>query len=285
MTTRAVSQILLPTEERIGDYLDIKRGFPSRTFAGLDPFLLIDHAGPLQIAAGSAATSNAHPHRGFEAITYVLQGELAHADSKGHRGTLCAGALQRMTAGSGIVHDESPGAALLANGGRLELVQLWVNLARPDKMRPAEYQDVAPAEVPIVELPGVTLRVLAGDVFGVRGPVRTRQSMLYVHATIAANRVLRQPLDDDVNAAVFVLGGTVSSAGRLATADQCIVFSPRGGDVVVSGVDDTSDVLLIAGEPLREPVARWGPFVMNTREEIVRAVEEYRAGAFGDLAP
>ena len=266
--------------------MTIRRSFPTGTIDFVDPFLLFDHLGPIDLAPGAPGFPE-HPHRGFETVTYLLEGEMEHRDSFGHHGALRPGDVQWMTAGSGLVHSEMPSAAMQRDGGGLHGFQIWVNLPRRDKMIAPHYQEFAADRIPRAEADGVTARVVAGRALGVEGAVETRTPILYVHFTLAPGAVVTQPVPRVQTAIAYVIAGQAQVAGSDGPAPEgsMIVFHRDADSVQLSNAGATPlDLLLLAGEPLDEPVARYGPFVMNNREEIVQAVDDYRAGKMGTIA-
>lgn len=293
MTTRAglrpVRMILTGVEQREGAGFLVRRPFPGRVVDQLDPFLLLDEMGPEDLPPGEAPGAPAHPHRGFETVTYLLAGELDHRDSRGHAGALRPGDVQWMTAGDGVVHSELPGAGIRARGGRMHGFQLWVNLPRALKRTAPRYQDVRAADVPVAASDDgrAVVRVLAGEALGARAAVHTRTPIVVLHASLAPGGALHQPVPPGWTAMAYVFDGRarLGREGRLARAGQLVVLDDEGAVVAVEADGETgpAEVLLLAGEPLREPVARYGPFVMNTEIELAEAVDDYHAGRMGEL--
>jgi len=269
-----------------GDGVELRRAFPGPALADLDPFLLLDQMGPMEVAPGNARGFPAHPHRGFETVTYLLSGEMKHRDSWGNRGTLRPGDVQWMTAGSGLVHSEMPGDTLMREGGKLLGFQLWINLPRRDKMIPPRYQDTPSERIPVARNAEgtVSAKVIAGESLGMKGIIETRIPILYLHLTMAPGGVFEQPLPRTENAFAYVIEGEGAFGGSTAGASQ-VALLDRAGDAVrvVNRGQQPLDFLLIAGEPIGQPVARYGPFVMNSKEEIVQAVEDFRSGRMGSL--
>ena len=245
---------------------------------------MIDHFGPLQVAPGGSGGLNAHPHRGFETVTLLFDGGMEHHDSLGNHGVLLPGDVQWMTAASGIVHAEYHEREFAKRGGTLHGIQLWVNLPARDKMRPPGYQDIGSARIAEVDVEGGIARVIAGEFNGVRGPARTHTPMLVMHLQSKAGGSVAVPLPEDWNALAYVIRGAARSADLPLRQRQMAVFAPGSGAVELDIAAD-SDVLLLAGEPIDEPVASWGPFVMNTREEIMQAHRDYASGRMGAVPP
>ena len=273
-------------------------GFPvRRTFAGidtrdLDPFIMMDQMGEVEYQPGEPKGTNWHPHRGFETVTYIIDGAFQHQDSHGGGGFITDGATQWMTAGGGILHIETPPADLVIRGGTFHGVQLWVNLPGKDKMVDPAYQNLEGGDVTLLATDdgGALVRVIAGDLAGHKGPGSTRTPITFVHATIAPGAQLNIPWEPTYNALVYVLAGSgkVGTERRPVRTGQTVLFGT--GDHLTVSADGTQEsrygameVLLLGGEPIREPVAQYGPFVMNTREELVKAVEDFQSGRFGQI--
>ena len=273
-------------------------GFPvRRTFAGisahdLDPFIMMDQMGDVDYAPGEPKGTNWHPHRGFETVTYIMDGAFEHQDSHGGGGFIKDGATQWMTAGAGILHIETPPAELVVSGGTFHGVQLWVNLPGKDKMIDPAYQNLEGGDVALLSSDdgGALVRVIAGDLAGHRGPGSTHTPITFVHATIAPGASLSVPWNPSYNALVYVLAGSakVGAQGRPVHAGQTVVFG-KGDHLTVAADDKQSsrygslEVLILGGEPIGEPVAQYGPFVMNTREQLQKAVEDFQSGRFGQI--
>ena len=228
-----------------------------------------------------------HPHRGFETVTYIIDGTFQHQDSHGGGGLITNGATQWMTAGSGILHIETPPEELVVSGGLFHGIQLWVNLPSADKMTAPRYQNLEADQSALLSSPdgGALVRLIAGDVAGHAGPGSTHTPIALAHATVAPGARLEIPWRTDFNALAYVLAGsgTVGSERRPVTLGQLTVFGD-GDTFVLDGTgSDPLEVLLLGGRPIREPVAAYGPFVMNTRAELVQAVEDFNAGRLGTI--
>jgi redox-sensitive bicupin YhaK (pirin superfamily) len=273
-------------------------GFPvRRAFAGvdrryLDPFIHMDQMGEVEYGPGEPKGTPWHPHRGFETVTYMIDGTFQHQDSIGGGGLITDGDTQWMTAGGGILHIEAPPEDLVASGGLFHGVQLWVNLPRADKMIAPRYQDIGRSNVALLSSPdgGALLRVIAGEVAGHDGPGATHSPMAMIHATLAPGARVEIPWRREFNALVYVLGGAgqAGAEGRPIRTGQLAVFGD--GDSLTIGADATQDskypeldVLVLGGRPIGEPVYAYGPFVMNTREEVAQAFEDYQAGRLGTV--
>jgi len=270
-----------------GEGFPVKRAFAGVDLRLLDPFVMMDEMGEVDYPPGEAKGTPWHPHRGFETATYLLDGTFVHEDSHGGGGTITGGATQWMTAGSGILHIEAPPPELVASGGLFHGLQLWVNLPKADKGVAPRYQDLAPDRVALASSPdgGALVRVIAGEVEGHLGPGQTHTPMTMVHATLARGAQLELPWRPDFNALCYVMSGNgrVGPEGAEAAigAGQLAVFG--AGSAVRVRADSELEVVLLGGQPIREPIAWAGPFVMNTRAELVTAFEDYQAGRLGRL--
>ena len=265
----------LPTSD--GDGVKLTRVIGQPALEMLDPFLLLDAFGSEQGADYIGGFPD-HPHRGFETVTYMLAGRMRHRDNHGNSGLLVPGGAQWMTAGAGLIHSEMPEQ----EDGAMRGFQLWVNLPARDKMRAPRYQDIAPEQIPeIAPAPGARVRVIAGELAGAHGPVSgiaTRP--LFLDIALAAGAMLDVPLPVGHSGFVYVFEGASATVGDSALdLNELGVLGPGDG-VRLAASDAAARLILVAGQPLREPVAKYGPFVMNTREEIVQAVEDFRAGRF-----
>lgn len=278
-----------PGQHWVGD------GFPVRSLFSygdkgqqLSPFLLLDYAGPASFTPTTHRRGvGEHPHRGFETVTIVYQGEVDHRDSTGAGGHIGPGDVQWMTAGAGILHEEFHSEAFAQQGGTLEMVQLWVNLPARDKMTAPGYQTLRDRDIPVVELPdgAGTVRVIAGEYGGARGPARTFSPMDVWDLRLAQNTTVNLDLPDGRVLALVVLRGTVQVNGdQIAREAQWVQFAHEGTRVSVAANSDAR-VLLLSGELLSEPVIGHGPFVMNTQKEIADAIDDFNSGRFGHIAP
>jgi redox-sensitive bicupin YhaK (pirin superfamily) len=273
-------------------------GFPvRRAFAGvpaqlLDPFVHMDQMGEVEYAAGEPKGTPWHPHRGFETVTYIIDGEFIHQDSHGGGGTITNGDTQWMTAGSGLLHIETPPEALVVSGGLFHGLQLWVNLPRDQKWVPPRYQDLRAKGVTLMSSPdgGTLLRLIAGEVAGHTGPGATHTPMTMIHATVSPGAELALAWRPDFNALAYVLAGrgSVGAEHRPVHTGQLAVFGP--GTAISVAADPRQDshtpdleVVLLGGRPIREPIAWMGPFVMNTESEIRQAFADYQAGRLGQV--
>jgi len=287
---RTVAGVVDSIETLEGAGFLVRRPFPTYAFSEYDPFLLLDEMGPSELAPGEAKGAPDHPHRGFETVTYVLSGELEHKDSRGHAGRLSAGDVQWMTAGAGVVHSEMPSAEFDRAGGRMHAFQLWVNLPKRDKMMKPRYQEIPSVQIPkAVSNDGlVAVSVIAGEALGQKAVIETRTPIIYLNYKLKPGGSVTQQVSSEYNAFAYVVDGQglFGPDSERASDGQMILFAQDGEEVrIQSPVDATTtlDVLLIAGLPLNEPVVRYGPFVMNTREEIHQAIEDYQSGRMGTI--
>jgi len=273
-----------------GEGFPVRRAFAGVPLEALDPFIHLDEMGEVDYGPGEPKGTSWHPHRGFETVTYMIDGTFQHQDSHGGGGIIQNGATQWMTAGGGILHIETPPEDLVVSGGLFHGLQLWVNLPAADKMTTPRYQSLEGEQVRLLSSAdgGALVRVIAGDVGGHAGPGATHTPITFVHATVAPGARLYLPWRADFNALVYVLAGsgTVGAEARPVTAGQLAVFG--AGDhlrlAAAAAQDSTSptlEVIVLGGQPIREPLAWYGPFVMNTRAEVQQAMDDYQAGRLG----
>ncbi|MDA8148701.1 MAG: pirin family protein [Actinomycetota bacterium] len=275
-----------------GEGFPVRRAFAGVALADLDPFVHMDQMGEVDYAPGEPKGTPWHPHRGFETVTYLIDGVFEHQDSNGGGGRITDGDTQWMTAGAGILHIEAPPEELVVSGGLFHGIQLWVNLPAANKANAPRYQDIRGAEEALLTSPdgGVLLRVIAGEVAGHRGPGSTFTPMAMIHATVQPGARLELPWDPSFNALAYVLAGrgAVGEERRPVAMGQLALFGP-GDRIQVDasasqdGRSQTLEVLLLGGRPIGEPVVHYGPFVMNTREEIAQAMADYQAGRLGTV--
>lgn len=288
--TRTVAGIVNSVETLEGAGFLVHRPFPKPGFSEFDPFLLLDEMGPMELAPGQAKGAPDHPHRGFETVTYLLSGEMEHKDSRGHAGSLGAGDVQWMTAGAGVIHSEMPSREFQRNGGRLHGFQLWVNLPQRDKMTNPRYQEIPNSQIPkATSADGlVRVSVIAGEAMGEKAVIETRTPIVYLHYRIKPGGATTQLVPRTYNAFAYVVRGEglFSAESERAAVGQMVLLATDGDEVSFANPADAKDeleVLLIAGVPLNESVARYGPFVMNTEAEIHQAIEDYRHGRMGSI--
>jgi hypothetical protein len=289
--TRAVAGVVNSIETLEGGGFLVRRPFPKASFSEFDPFLLLDEMGPMELAPGEAKGAPDHPHRGFETVTYLLSGEMEHKDSRGHAGRLRAGDVQWMTAGAGVIHSEMPAKEFSRDGGRMHGFQLWVNLPKRDKMMNPRYQEIPRSQIPkATSADGlVRVSVIAGEAMGEKAVIETRTPIIYLHYRIEPGGAATQQVPGPYNAFAYIVKGDgLFGAERERAGDgQMVLFAQDGDEVGIenpAGAKTTLEVLLIAGVPLNEPVARYGPFVMNTEAEIRQAIEDFRQGRMGAIS-
>jgi redox-sensitive bicupin YhaK (pirin superfamily) len=281
---------IIPTQTmKEGAGFIVHRPFPGIDLHLADPFLLLDQMGPVLYEPLEAKGAPDHPHRGFETITYVLQGEVEHRDSTGGGGLIGPGDTQWMTAGGGIVHSEMPTNELFTKGGAMHGVQIWVNLPKSKKWATPKYQDITKQNVSqlLTTDGGVTLRLIAGEFAGVKGAGQTQTPIALIHATLQPDALLELEWPKTFNSLVYTLSGSVTVGSDEAPLPESQLAVLVDGDAISlrASKNQSADVLLLGGEPINEPIARYGPFVMNTREEIIQAIEDYESGRMGSIPP
>ena len=265
----------------------VHRPFPTARIDHLGPFLLLDEIGPVDNAPGEAKGAPDHPHRGFETVTYVLDGEIEHKDSQGNRGLITPGDAQWMTAGAGIVHSEMPSARIMSAGGKAHGFQLWVNLPKKAKWNRPRYQDLLAEDMPVVEFPGGSAVVISGHTHGVDGVADTYLAINYLHLKVYPEEEVTMEIEPDHQVFVYVFRGegTIGKTRSLVARGQVAVFDQEAGRLSLIGGADGLEAMVGSSQPLNEPVVRYGPFVMNTREEIGQAFDDYHAGKMGSIEP
>ena len=275
-----------------GEGFPVRRAFAGMSMRDLDPFVHMDQMGEVDYAPGEPKGTPWHPHRGFETVTYMIDGTFAHQDSNGGGGVITNGATQWMTAGGGILHIETPPEELVMSGGVFHGIQLWVNLPAKDKMIPPAYQPLEADQAVLLSSAdgGALVRMIAGRLGGHRGPGSTHTPMAMMHASLSPGAVLELPFDPAFNALVYVLAGSGRAGrdGQPVHTGQLVAFGP--GDWMRLRADDRPgpgtgqlDLLVLGGQPIGEPVVHYGPFVMNTRDEIMEALEDFEAGRLGRI--
>ena len=255
----------------------VHRPFPSLALPDMDPFLLLDEMGPVDVGPREAKGAPDPPHRGFETVTYMLDGAMVHEDSGGNASTLRAGDLQWMTAGSGVIHSEMPEPTFFEEGGRMHGVQLWINLPAAQKMMAPRYQDLRGDQVPRVEVPGGVVRVISGTFGGIEARVDTVIPIQYLHATLE-DGAIDVDIPEGHNGFAYVIAGDAVIGGERARDHQLVRLAPG-----TRAIEGSGEILVLSGPPLAEPVARYGPFVMNTHDEIIEAVRDFQSGRFGTI--
>ncbi|WP_049575535.1 pirin family protein [Streptomyces sp. SBT349] len=291
---RAVRAVTTAPTGYEGEGFPVRRAFAGINHRQLDPFIMMDQMGEVEYAPGEPKGTPWHPHRGFETVTYLIDGTFVHQDSEGGGGVIGDGDTQWMTAGSGLLHIEAPPEELVVSGGLFHGVQLWVNLPAGDKMTAPRYQDIGGSNVKLLtsEDGGALLRLIAGELDGHGGPGITHTPITMIHATVSAGAEVTLPWREDFNALAYVLAGRggVGPDRRPVEMGRTAVFGP--GATVTVRADATQDartpaleILLLGGRPINEPVAHYGPFVMNTHAELVQAFEDFQSGRLGRVPP
>ncbi|CAF1266594.1 unnamed protein product [Didymodactylos carnosus] len=288
MTSRAIKQVVTANKAVEGGGFVIRRSVGSSKLSMVDPFLMLDHFGPTYYKPGEAVGAPDHPHRGFETVSYILQGSTQHKDSQNGNGVMNPGDVQWMTAGAGVVHAEMPDDDLMKNGGTMEGFQLWVNLPRKYKMVSPRYQNIKSDQIPEIKLQDdrIKIRIIAGFINDIKAVIDTKTQIVFLDIHLTRNVQFSYPLSKDYNGFIYVYRGQGKFGidNVSATEGQALEFA-KDGDCI-SLQNDSSEpckLLLLAGIPINEPIARYGPFVMNTNEEIQQAFADYRAGKMGSI--
>lgn len=286
---RRVARVTQALSTLEGGGFPVRRPFPIAGFSHFDPFLLIDHLGPVHWPPGRAIGAPDHPHRGFETVTYVLAGENEHRDSFGNIDVLHPGDVQWMTAGSGVIHSEMPSPRFHREGGVQEGFQIWVNLPAVDKMMRPRYQTLRAADIPTTtsEDGRVRVRIIAGQSLGLTARIDTRVPIQMLHFTLGPGGAIEQPIPAGQNGLIYVFKGAAQAGEEARVVREGEAALLEAGDAVALRVaqdaTDAAEVLLLSARPLNEPVARYGPFVMNTQEQIEQAFADYHSGRFGRI--
>ena len=287
---RSIRLVTKSNETPEGDGFVVHRSFPSQSIRNLDPFLLLDEMGPLDLLPYESKGFPEHPHRGFVTVTYMIEGRFEHKDSQGNSGKLGPGDVQWMTAGSGLVHSEMPEKEFAKSGGRLHGFQLWINLRKADKWNKPDYQDVPSTKIPQVSNSDgkVSVKVIAGNYRGTKAVINTLTPILYLHFTLQPGGEVIQSVTENLNAFAYIISGKglFGKDKTVVGEKNLIVFKNDGENISIRNSDNSKsplDVLLVAGMPLNEPIVQYGPFVMNTREEIDKTLEDYRNGRIGKI--
>jgi len=287
---RSVSQIIKSETTQDGEGVTLNRSFPNNFISDFDPFLLLDEIGPTDLIPGKQKGFPNHPHRGFETVTYLLEGKFEHKDSQGHAGIINSGDVQWMTAGSGVIHSEMPEKEFSKYGGRLHGFQLWVNLPKGKKMMKPRYQEIPRSKIPTgtTENGKVLVKLIAGESLGSKAVIDTITPIMYMHLKLESGSILVQPVPKDYNVFAYVIKGKgvfeENNNNKIIERGNLVIFDKDGKRIYIKSVEDSKiplELLLIGGIPIREPIARYGPFVMNTQQEIYQAIEDYRNGKLG----
>ena len=284
---RTISEIITAKSTTEGDGFQVNRPFPNYAIRDFDPFLLLDEMGPVNYAPNEAKGASPHPHRGFETVTYMIEGAFEHKDSQGNSGKLLPGDVQWMTAGSGVIHSELPEKEFAKKGGRFHGLQLWVNLPKKEKMIKPRYQEISSKNIPTAKTDdgSVQVKIIAGESMGKKAVIDTKIPIFYLHFSLRPNATFIQKIPQNYNVFAYVIKGNAlfGSEKKLAKKNQAIFFNQIGENIVMSSSNDSAEVLLIAGTPINEPVKRYGPFVMNTDEELQQAIKDFQNGKMGKI--
>jgi quercetin 2,3-dioxygenase len=280
---RTIAQVIDGATKKVGDGFEISSPMPGSRIRQLSPFLLIDHSGPTVIQPTEKPLgADSHPHRGFETVTLVYQGNLDHRDTAGHSGSIGPGDVQWMTAGSGLLHEEKFGKEFSKNGGTIELIQLWVNVPKKDKMVSPRYQELPKEKIPVINDRDTksNLRIIAGEYNGVKGPAETYSPIELWDLKLGKGGEMNLHISKDYNLGIYVVYGSVRINNKIASTKQLVNFGWDAERVHINAEED-SLLVILAGEPIEEPLATYGPFVMNTNKELVQALADYEGGQFG----
>lgn len=285
---RPLARIVPSRQTLEGGGFEVYRPFPTNVLDHLDPFLLLDETAPKHHEPGEFVGAPDHPHRGFETVTYILEGEVEHRDSAGNHGVIGPGDVQWMTAGDGIVHSEMASERMQTEGGLSHGLQVWVNLPGNNKRATPRYQALPKNQIRTEHGDGWTARVVAGSLLGVVGPADTHTRVGYAHITLEPGAELRIPVADGHTAAVYAFAGSASigDSDVVLDAHQLAVFERTAGDIVLevsATATESLGAIVLTGEPINEPIARYGPFVMNTHAELEEAFLDYQAGRMGSI--
>jgi quercetin 2,3-dioxygenase len=278
---RSVSNILESSIIDMGSF-QVKQPLPTQKVPQISPFLLLHHFGPINVEPGfDPIDLGPHPHRGFEPVTFLYQGGIRHKDSLGNEGILEAGDIQWMTSGRGIIHSERASDFFMENGGTIEGIQLWVNLPAQNKMTQPKYQEIRKNDIPILAENKVTHRLVSGNWNGQKGIVDTFSPMIIIQTSILSGGKTNIPIPENFNACIYILSGKIILNDNFDySAGKMIYFTNNGDGICIEGLTDT-EILVLCGEPIEEPLAQYGPFVMNSQTEIMEAMRDYQMGKMG----
>lgn len=278
---RRIKYLSKSEELNMGSTL-VKQPLPTQRIDQVDPFLLLHHFGPTKVEPGmNPFDLGPHPHRGFEPVTFLYSGGIRHKDSLGNEGFLSAGDVQWMTAGRGVIHSERASRSFLEKGGILEGIQLWVNLPKASKMAPAKYQDIKSEKIPLIKKEGVSIKVVAGDYEGQKGPVRTHTPILVLQIAMKQGAKLNIETPEGFHTTAYVLNGEVRNVGdQPIEKEHLAVFEDTNEPVELQALSENR-ILFLSAAPINEPIAQWGPYVMNNQTEILQAMRDYQIGKMG----
>lgn len=285
---RSIGRIIPAWEVNVAPTLRVKRTLPFQNNMVVDPFILLDHFGPKHVKQGEGVGVPPHPHRGFEPVTFMFDGHVEHKDSLGNTGLLDSGGIQWMTSGRGIVHSEDIGKRYAKQGGRLHGIQLWVNLPKANKMTDPGYQNITKDKIPTVSpsmVNGVKMSIVAGELFGTKGPAKTFTPIMAVMITMEPGQSVEIPVPVNYNAFIQLLDGSITANGKTITGSNLVLFNNDGAKVKLEtpAGSKPTDILLLGGKPINEPIVQYGPFVMNSMDEIQQAYADYQAGKMGRI--
>jgi redox-sensitive bicupin YhaK (pirin superfamily) len=279
---KTVKKVIASHRKSLGEGQWVMSPLPNEWVQQISPFIMLDHFGPTHIPAGKPFSVPPHPHRGFEPVTILFEGEVEHKDSEGNQGHIKGGDVQWMTAGSGIIHSEMAPKTFGETGGTMHLIQLWVNLPKKDKMSAPKYQDIPSSKVPVVKHDNASLRVIAGSFENVTGPAETFTPLLLIHGKLNAALATAIKIPKGFSTSLFITKGELITDGY-TVPEQHLVWFNEENDTIEISASHNSEFLLMAGEPINEPLSSYGPFVMNTKTELIEAIQDYEAGKMGIL--
>lgn len=279
---KTVRKIIASQRKSLGEGQSVMSPLPNQWVDQISPFIMLDHFGPKDIPAGKPFFVPPHPHRGFEPVTILFEGMVEHKDSLGNSGSIKGGDVQWMTAGSGVIHSEGAPADFAKTGGTVHLIQLWVNLPKRAKMSKPKYQDIPSEKIPAIKIENSTLRLIAGTYADQTGPAETFTPILLMHGIIKAGDKLSMPIPQNFYSSIFVTKGELSTDGYEIPEQNLVWYNEDNINIEISATRD-SEFLLMAGEPIEEPMASYGPFVMNNRAEIIEAIHDYESGKYGTI--
>lgn len=278
---KSVKKIIAADRKNLGPTQFVMSPLPNQWTDQISPFIMLDHFGPKHISAGEPFYVPPHPHRGFAPVTILFEGQVEHKDSVGNIGSIEGGDVQWMTAGSGVIHSEGAPEEFVKTGGVLNLIQLWINLPAAYKMTSPSYQEIKSAAIPFIA-DGATVRIIAGQYKGVQGPAKTFSSVTLLHILIPEGETIKIETEQNFNNCFYITEGELAVDGYEVPEKQLVWLSDQGDGITVTGIRKT-EILFMAGEPINEPLVSYGPFVMNSKAEIVEAIHDYENGQMGKL--
>jgi len=281
--TKKIKSIISSHKEEIMPGIHINVPFPSTDLRHVSPYVLLHHFGPFEVNKQNTFSFDPHPHRGFEAVTFLFEGEFEHKDSTGGYGRLSGGDVQWMTAGSGVIHVEKQPDEFIEKGGIVHGIQLWVNLPKEHKMTGPHYKDIKNNTIPVIEDNYIKLRVIAGNYKNKAGPANTYTPMLVIHGAAKAGTETTLEIPSGFNSLIYVTKGILNISGSKTAAGQMALMESDGSSVNIKSIDN-SEFMLLAGEPINEPVVQYGPFVMNSMAEVKQAFLDYSEGLMGSIS-